>query len=284
MSKENIEIAPFRHSSPGKDAKDYPGLSTEGAETAKTEKAVNFLEFLKDAGQGTVLFVGAASENLRTKSTAKAIGEGVKELIKHYALQDVMVIDWKDFEEIKEEERPLKMGKRITEIVNENPDKKILVDLPLITRKYLSFGQWSDEYYDKLVEKTGSKDKYDLAKYWMETGGAALDGVKGPDPVEVAKDQIRVVRLLEDITIKFGVKERPMVYALADHSWHMAALAVYLANGGKIDKEGIEKFAGEEAREGEMMPIKIENGQGVLVYNGVEHPIDPKLVEGVYNE
>jgi hypothetical protein len=285
MLKDNLEMAPFRHTSPGEGVKDYPGLSVEGVEAAKTKKAAEFLDFLEGAEKGTVLYVGAASENPRTISTIKAIGEGVKELIKEQDIQDIMVINWKDFEGIKEDSpEKVRMGKRIAEIVNENPDKKILVDLPLVALRYLSFGQWSGAYYDKLVEKTGSKDNYDNAKCWLETGGKPIDGIHGPDPVEVAKDQIRVVKVMEDIAKHYGVEKRPMVYAPADHSWHMAALAVYLANKGKIDKEGIQNIAKEPVREAEMMNIKIEGGQGTLIYNGKEYPIDPKLIEEVYSE
>jgi len=273
----------FRHSLPGGDVNEYPGLSQEGVDLAKGEKAKNFVEFMEECDPKTVLFIGAASENSRTKSTAIAIGEGVKQIIVDEKREDMMIINWDDVQKIKKEENPERMAAEIARIINQNPEKKIIVDTPLVSGKYLSFGQWSDEYYDALAKATGSKDKFKYAELWMKTGGAPIDGVKGPDPIEVAKQQLRLIKTLEGLASHYGVKDRPMIVAPADHSWHMAALAVYLKNRGKIDSEGVRELGGE-IKEGEIMHIKVKNGEGFLIYNGIEYSIDFKLIEDVYNE
>lgn len=252
---------------------EYKGLSEKGVELAR-EKAREVLEILEKSEPGTVMFIGGASEAIRTKSTARVFGEEVKELANKDGKEDILVLTEKDIADREKGYSQIVEG--VTDLINANKDKKVIVDFPLMLKEF-AMKPWMDdkgnlsEYTQKLMAKNNNNSNA-CVKEWITTGGKTND-LQGPDPEQIAKDHIKGVERLTDFARKY-IENRPLVIGFVGHSWNLDALAVYLANNGKIDAEGFQKVGGEMIKDSEIGRIEIRDGEAVLNYKNKEYPVN----------
>jgi hypothetical protein len=247
------------------ESSDYPGISEKGVELAK-ERAQEIESFLEQQDTGTVMFIGGGSEIARTKSTAEAYGDAVKELSKEK--KDILVIT-KD--EIISEGAPTGYTKAIEKIVEKiklNPDKKVVVDYPLFLKE-LSPARWFDEKgnlspYAAELLKRNNDDEYETTKDWIRTGGQ-IENLQGPNPSTVAEGYKKALLRLQEFAKQF-IGDRSLVVGVVGHSMDIDVFATQLAKG-KIDVQGFEEVTrGQLVKETEMATIKMDKDKITLSY------------------
>jgi len=251
---------------------EYKGISEKGVELAR-QKAGEVLEVLEKAEPGTVMFIGGASEAIRTKSTARVFGKEVKEKVQKEGKEDILVLTEKDI--IDKEKGYSQIVEGVSDLINKNKDKKIMIDFPLMLKEF-AMKPWMDEkgnlseYTQKLMAKNNN-DSNACVKEWIATGGR-MEDLSGPDPEQIAKDHIKGIGRLTDFAQKH-IENRPLIVGFVGHSWNIDALAVYLVNNGKVDAEGFQKVGGEMIKDSEIGRIEIKDGEAALNYKGKKFPI-----------
>ena len=242
----------------------YEGISESGVELAQ-ERTEDILKMIDQAEAGTVMVIGGASESARTGSTARVYGDRAKEIITETEREDLIVITAED---IEEENGYSNKVRKIRELVEANPDKKVIIDIPLFLSGF-AMDRWMDEdgnfgpYTLDLLERHG-KDMDGAVEEWIATGGKMGD-LEGPDPQAVAEEHLESIEKLNSF-VKKHIPDRPIIIGSVGHSWNLDALAVYLANDGQVNTEGWKKVGARQI--GETEPIKLINGK--LVYGDRE--------------
>lgn len=72
----------------------------------------------------------------------------------------------------------------------------------------------------------------------------------GPNPTEVAERLLRAFKKLEKFVRKI-FPQKPLLIGVVGHSLEMDAFFTYLANNGKVTREGFERIGGKELQETE---------------------------------
>lgn len=254
----------------GPESKEYPGLSEKGVELAQ-ERAKEISEIIEKSDPGTIVFVSGISTRIRTRSTATIYGEALKETYKDR--EDVLVFDKKDLEEKFRKGKGIKSTiEKIAKEIKENPDKKIVLTYPLFLRNFLT-DRWSDKQgnFNKVATKLlkrNNYDKDDVIRDWFKHR-TNINGLKAPDPKEVAKDYLEGLRRLKEF-VKKQVPDRPIIIGAVGHGWDIDALVTYLANKGEISLEGFEKVRGKMVKETELAEIEVKEDKMKLYYRGLE--------------
>lgn len=256
------------------ESSEYSGISEKGVELAK-ERAKEIESFLEKENTGTVMFIGGSSDAIRTKSTGEVYGDAIKEL-SEAKKEDLLVITKGEIESRGAPEGYSKVIEQIVEQIKANPDKKIVIDYPLFLKE-LSPKRWFDEkgnlsqYASRLLERNNNNE-YEMTKDWIKTGGT-LEGLRGPDPTEVAEGYKLALLRLQKFARRF-IKDRHLTIGVVGHSVDLDAFATYLANG-KVDVEGFEKVTqGQLIKETEMATITIESDKITLSYRNQDYTFE----------
>jgi len=257
-------------------SKEYEGITVKGVELAR-QSANNILEELKQSPSDSVFFLGGVSDNIRTRSTARVYGDELKKLLagkKDY----VFVTEQELRTDITKDDYIGSMFGQLKRKVDDNPGKRVIVDFPLFI-KQLSKRRlgWVDDkgddsaYATKLLEKANGNEQKAF-RYWIENQGEQVDGLKGPKPVEVAKEYQKGLNRLEQFVGKY-IRNRPIVTGFVAHSWDADAFLTYVAGDGKVDLQTFDRISmsGPLMKETEMGAIKINNGTATLTYRGQKH-------------
>lgn len=261
----------------------YKGISEKGVEMSK-EKAEELLERLEQSADGTVMFIGGNSDMIRTKSTAKVYGDEMKKLVKESGDDNTMVLTEED---IRDEKNGVRGTiRKVQKLINSNPDKKFLIDFPLILNEFkMGKGRWMKDgdyspFTKKLLERNNN-DEVACVKDWFANEGK-IDDLEGPNPTEIAESHIAGIERLSEFAKK-QISDRPIIIGMAGHSWNLDAVATYLANGGKVTPEGFEKTGGKMIAENQSVEVMIEDGKAKLKYGGQEFEI-PSVEKGQEKE
>lgn len=261
----------------------YPGISEAGVELAR-ERAKEILGMVEKAPKGAVLFIGGASELVRTASTAEVYGDELEKLVE--GRTDVEVISRKRISEYaKAEGAPgyTNIVKEITERVDRFPGRTFVVDFPLflkgmsasafveITREDGKVKEGATPpYFAKLMSKHGG-DQYLQLREWIETGGVMEeDGERlvGPRPEEIVAGHAKALERLRAFAEK-QVPGRPVIIGVVGHSWWMDALLVFAAKG-TLDAASLDEVDGGKdiISETEAGTITIQDGRVRVQYRG----------------
>jgi len=262
----------------GEDAesKRYKGISKKGVELARSS-AKNILDDIERSPKGAVIFLGGASNEVRTRSTAEVYGDELKRLLA--GRKDYIVITRDDLPRGKGYNA---IAKQVKEVITANPDKKVIVDIPFFLKEFSPpkeqegrAGWFTREgkptaYLANLVEKHKG-DEYEMMKDWLTTRGREGE-LKGPIPEDIAKSYEKGLSRLEKFTKKY-VEDRPYVIGIVGHSCNADAYLTYIAGGGKVDLPTFEKISSgkEVIKETEMASIMISPEITTLTYRGKEH-------------
>ncbi len=271
------EFEGFRHSIKPKPAagkiesEQFKGIAEEGVELARV-RAHEIAESLENEPVGTIYFLGGASEQIRTKSTARAIGEELK-VNGH---DDILVLTEEEI--MGGAESATARVKNVVEIIEAHSDKKIVIDFPMFLKEF-SMDHWMAEdgkgfnQYTNTILERNNNDETACVKDWFETQGKIGD-LQGPVPGEVAIRHLKGIERLRDFANE-NVSGHKVIVGAVGHSWNMDALAVYLANNGEVTPEGFEKVGSEMIQELQGAKVEIdEEGKAKLIYKGKEYEVN----------
>jgi len=239
-----------------KSAEQYFGISEAGVELAK-KRARGMLESIKQAEEGTVLAFIGASEADRTKATIRIYGDELARLVDDEGNEDIQVLTQDD---IDSEARMAQNIQHFADIINSNPKKKFVIATPLYLKELKlqdrwqnPNGHWASEYSKKIFEDN-NYDNQAVLEEWLKNQGR-LEGLVGPNPKTVAEEELAGLTRIKEFVAKF-VPNRPIQTGFVGHTPNIEALAIYLANDGRVDTEGFEKIGGKSFSESEMIEIK----------------------------
>jgi len=255
------------------ESSEFSGISEKGVELAK-ERSKEIIGNLETTEFGTVMILGGVSEVPRTKSTAMVYGQEIKKYLLEQGRNDVIVFLPEDLDEVEGYTNKVKF---LTEKIKANPDKKIILDFPLFIKEFSLKDRWIDEkgnlleYTKELLKRNGNNEEAAM-KDWFDNQGRIGD-LLGPNPEEVAEQQLTGLERLREFAKKY-ISDRHLIIGSVGHSWNLDAVAVYLANNGKISREAFEKMEAKMIGETKMITISERDGKQVLEYGDVVIPLE----------
>lgn len=275
---ENRDFFTTRHSikPKGEDKESvlYKGISEKGELLAK-ERANDLVALVERAPEGAVVFIGGATDQIRTKSTAEVYGDEMKKIVAEEN-KDIIIFNRNDIADSKKGYSQI--VEELVEKINADPAKKVIIDFPMFLKefsigggKFLDASGNSNDFTNKLLELGGSEEGG--SKKWIEGGGIA-DGIEGPKPKEIAEEQLRGIDRLSEFVQKNLGQTRPVIIGFVGHSWPLDALAIYLANNGEVTMEGFEKIGGAMIKETEIAELVLDNGKTKFKYRGKEYELE----------
>jgi hypothetical protein len=256
-------------------SKEYEGITVQGVELAR-QSAKNLVAEIEETPENSVFFLGGVSEEIRTRSTARVYGAEMKKLLADNS--KYVVVTEEDLAKGGNASYRSMVG-HLKSIVDANPNKRVVVDVPLFLKEFsMRKHGWAEKatgahtaYTLKLMEKVGGNEEAAF-KYWIEHQGEQVDGLAGPKPVEVAKDYMKGLGRLESFVSRY-IPNRPLVTGFVSHSWDADTFLMYVAGDGAVDLATFDKIrAGNGAiRETEVGAVKIDNGAATVTYRGHKH-------------
>ncbi|MFA6391675.1 MAG: hypothetical protein WCW66_02865 [Patescibacteria group bacterium] len=282
-----------RHARPARDKSDsdpvsetYPDLTQEGVIQAQEKARGEIMDLINNSPEGSVVFIGATSDQPRTKQTAEIYGDALAEYQDDTADDNLVVLTKSRIEEMSgpNGERSIsETVKSIQRIITENPDKKIVIDFPLMIKQlaYKYNDRWTDadgkktEYFSEILKKHGG-DHAAAGKDWIANQGKLVmeDGrvIEGPKPENVAKEYLEGIQRVKDFVMKY-VEDRHVVIGEVGHQWDIDALVTYLGSN-RVDQESFETITGGDiAGEAEMTSFEIGNDMAKVHYRGKDFEI-----------
>lgn len=261
-----------RHSIRGSGS-EYEHLSPEGVEKAKKIAREELAPTIEGAEEGTVVFMGGNSAEMRTNSTLKVYSDELKEIFKER--KDMLFFNRIQIKEQSKEKGYLSTARYIQEKANDNLKSKIIIDMPL-TLNNLATKEWFREdgvsikaEQEALLNRHG-KDYSSAVKEWFGHGGFFGGKQRLPSPIEVAENYLRAIKRLENFIGEFSGK-RKLKIVLVGHGFEIDALRVYLSNNRKITPAGFEKTGDQITDTAELSFIEPDNEGNIhLKYRGEE--------------
>ncbi|RMD57736.1 hypothetical protein D6833_13625 [Candidatus Parcubacteria bacterium] len=267
----------------------YPGISESGIELAK-ERVGEILNLIESAPKGTIIPLVGVSPVERTRSTMKVYSEELRKVLE--GRDDVVSISKEEIQELYKEKKGVhKTIEEIRKKVEENPEKKVVIEYPLALKALSDDRWWAPEDKGKpygerklgpYVDHLGGKEKFrkqrsEAIKQWFDEKGM-VDGKQiGPNPTEVAEGHLKTLQRLEKFVHKI-FPQKPLMIGIVGHSLEMDAFLTYLANNGEITSEGFDKIEGKEIQETELSRLTLKPDGGIaLSYRGKNleyHPRD----------
>lgn len=254
------------------DSDKYAGLSEKGVSEAR-KSAKDVLKYIEKTPDGAVVYLGGASDAIRTKSTARIYGEELKDMLKSKGDEYVVIAE----EDIDASRGYRNAVRGIRDIVDRNPNKKIIIDVPLNIKQFSIQSRWftkdgkPSDYLTKVITKhKGNLDE--SMREWL-SGEGKYEGSKGPNPTEVAKSYQKGVDRLSKFIQKNIGKNRPYVIGLVGHSFDADAYLTYLAGDGKVDFQTYEKISKSKGliKEAELASVNIKPDLTTIEYRGEKH-------------
>ncbi len=253
------------------ESKRYRGISKKGVELAK-ESVKNILYNLEKSPKNAIIFLSGVSDEVRTRSTAEVYGDELKK--KLAGKEDYIILTREDI--------PLGKGysaiaKQIKEVINANPNKRIIVDIPLFLKEFsLKRKGWLTKegkptlYTSKLLEKH-NMDEYKITREWIKHQGE-FEGVKGINPINIARSYEKGISRLEKFARKY-IGNRPYITGIVGHNPELDAYLTYLIGGGKVDLQTFDRVSSGKGiiKETELASIKIGPEITTLTYRGKEY-------------
>lgn len=252
----------------------YPGVTEKGVEKARQLAHEQYGEVLKKMAPGGILFIGGSSEEGRTKDTAEIVGDELAEI--HKQDSGILVVTRKEIEKMIEDSKE-KSGKALEEIkkiIDENLDKKIVIDYPLFLKELSLRPHFRDKsgkhtaYSQELLKRHEFDEEKGALDMFKNESRLEKDGeiLQIPTAQKMAEAHIRSIERLKEFsqTIAPG---RQINLGIVGHGWQLDALALFYANQGRVDAEGLkEKFKNEFIQQAEAGWVEISGDKTILHY------------------
>lgn len=286
------------------ESEQYEWITEKGVEMAQ-KAAENVVEMVEAAAPDAVIVIGGSTEEQRTKSTAQVIGDTLA--VKYAEDPNVIVLTHSQIESLrKAEDKPegFKILDEIKNLLDENKDKKVVIDYPLFLKGFSLRPYFRDqsgtvtelnrktvdsarhEYAEELANVDTSEDSFLRIKE-EEAAGAKVyikmqdadeaHALGGQTPQEYAEAQLRDINRLRTF-VKGQVGGRETVVGFVGHAWTLDALAAYLANKGEASYEGFEETGERMIQLAEMGKVVIDGEKAVFTYRGKDYNILAEMV------
>lgn len=269
-----------------KESSQYPGASEAGVDQGRERARKEVLEMVEQSEPGSVIFLGGASSEVRTKSGLELYGDELKEALKGREDEFVVITRTEVAEAGKTEDDKTRYAKAIEEIqkvIEANPGKKVIIDFPLMLKE-LSLrsrggkNSWYDKdgniapYAHKLLDRNNNND-LETIKDWIQIEGTPIDGEMGPNPQETAEDYKSAILRLHDF-VKGRIPNRPVAIGMVGHGWDADAFIVNQIKG-KVDINNFNEVMGEKPlQESELMQFKFGEDKSSFSFRGKEYEIE----------
>lgn len=261
---------------------EYPGITPEGVDVARFQ-AKNLLNFLEKAENGTILFLGGVSDQIRTRSTMRVFIDEIKEISQSKKEEDLILIDDNFFNNIKGYSGKINSA---VDLINANKDKKIIICFPLYLKEFsLGRNRWLDDKgnltpYTEKLKADGKIDDINALEEWIRMWTDNKNERRlTPNPMKIAKDHLEGISRLKKFVRQF-LPNRPVMDVNVGHSWNLNVLAVYLLNGGRVDTKGLQglfkKIGKRMVSSGEIVRTEVRDGKSKLVFGDIEIPIEER--------
>ena len=261
----------------------YPSLTEQGVELAQKLARKEFSEMVERAKNGAIIFISGSSEEERTKAPIEIIGDTLAEQFQDR--DEVKVITKKQIDKLRHEGNVLR---KIQGIIHENPDKKFILTYPLFLKE-LSLRPHHREkqtgehtpYMKELLKRTNYQEAEAAREWFRNKGKIDKDGeiLEVPSPQESAETQLHGIKRLRDFAQRF-IKDRPLVVGIVGHGFQLDALAVYLANQGKVNyKAFMDLFEGEIMKQPEAAKLTIQGETATFQYRGRNYDVSQELFD-----
>lgn len=239
MTSLSRHAKPLRNASEADPAStDFPELTQKGVEQSQETAQTDLLEILDQAPAGTVMFIGAKTDQERTGQTAEIYGNKLKEIA--HDREGLIVFTKSDVDQIVRSQGTTKGIAAITDLIHANPDKKIVIDYPLYIKQlgYEYQNRWTEngkktEYFDEILKKYNGSHA-EAIHDWIKNDGVltTTDGriIEGPKPEDVAKQYLEGIKRVHDFS-KEQIGDRPIIVHAVGHQWDLDAVATFLAKG-----------------------------------------------------
>ncbi len=217
---------------------EFPELTQEGVKKAEETAQTDLLVILDRAPVGTVMFIGAKTDQERTGQTGEVYGNQLKKIAQER--KDLIVLTKSDVDQVVRAQGTTKGIAAITDLIHKNPDKKIVIDYPLYIKQlgYEYQNRWTEdgkktEYFDEILKKHNGNHAEGVHD-WMQNNGVLTteDGrtIEGHKPEDVAKQYLEGIKRVHDFA-KGHIGDRPIIIHGVGHQWDLDAVATYLAKG-----------------------------------------------------
>lgn len=286
-----------RHARPERDksaadpaSTEYPDLTEQGVVQAREKASGEILSLINQSPERSVIFIGATSDQPRTKQTAEIYGDALAAYSEEAQPSDTLVVTKSAIEAMSDEagkESYSKIIKALQDIAKSNPDKKIVVDYPLMIKQlaHKYDNRWTDakgnktEYFSAILKKHDNNHA-EAGKDWLANSGtlALEDGrtLQGPLPEKVATDYLEGIKRTREFVARY-TGDRPVVIGEVGHQWDIDALVTYLAKG-KVDLDSFQEATGGEiAGEAEMTRFEFDGDMTRVHYRDKDFELtEPK--------
>lgn len=268
-----------RHSTPARNktaedpqSSEYNGLTEMGVKKAAEKAKSEILDLIKKAPKGVVVFIGAASDQPRTKQTVEIYGNALQEVASD---NNIRVITKEEISGISQNgaigfTATLKQIKSILD--KESKNKKIVIAFPLQI-KGLSYGyknRWmkdgkKTEYFKELLAKH-NQDYTAAGLDWLKNRGILIKNngqeIHGPEPAQIAKEMLASLERLRIFATTYT--DRPVIIGGVGHQWDLDSLITYLATDKQsVDYEDFKKITSNASEpfigESEMFDFNFED-------------------------
>lgn len=250
-------------------SENFPALTKEGEEKIREIARDEYAEVIDNMETNGILFLGGSSEEGRTKESANVIGNEMSNLYKDN--KDILVLDKNTIQQIQEDAKGEsgKILKKLEAVINNNPDKKIIIVYPLFLKEFslrpvfrnLKDGQHSD-FSKKIFSKVGYNEQLGFIE-WLNKDAEIKQGQSAND---VSLKQLKGLQRLREFAEIFS-QNRQLCAGFIGHGWNLDALALYYANGGKVDKNAFkELFDNKIIGQAETGWVELKDGETVLHY------------------
>lgn len=271
-----------------KESTQYPGVSESGVEQGKERTRKELLEMVEQSEVGSIIFLGGASSEVRTKSGAELYGNELKEALKGRKEEFVVITRGEVAEAGRTEKDKTRYAKAIEDIqkvIEANPGKKVIIDFPLMLkelslRSRAGKNSWYDKdgniapYAKKLLARNNNNE-YETIKDWIQIQGAPIDGEQGPNPQETAENYRNAILRLHDF-VKSRIPDRPVAIGMVGHGWDTDSFIVNQIKG-KVDSENFNEVMGDKAvQESEMIQFRFSPEKTRLVFRGRDYEVEKK--------
>lgn len=260
----------------------YPSITKEGEKKIKKMVDEDFVPMVENMEDDGIFFINGSSEEQRTKDTLEVAGNEIFE--KYEDDEDVIVFTKEEIDNWRQEAKNNK-GKvldKIKQVISDNKNKKIIFSYPIFLKEFSLRPHARDKetgkhtsYMKELLKIVDYDETKGSLEWFKNEGKIKIDGeiLEYPSPQKIAEKHIDGINRLKDF-YKDISQERPISVGFVAHGWQLDALAVYLANNGKVDADFYEKeFLAEPMQQPETGRVVINDGQAKFIYRGREYEV-----------
>lgn len=259
----------------------YKGITERGVERAE-KQAQQLIEMIDEAPRDGIVFVGGASEEARTKSTAHVFGDTLEQ---HYqGNPDVIVVSEASIAEQQQQDKNFSLRSYVEHLIADNADKKIIMTHPLFLqqlslRPYFRDATTGEQTaYTKALYEAGGGEEEQATQVLMSGTQNTDEATPGVTPQQLAENHIKAMTRLRTFTKRFA-QGRETIVGLVGHAWNLDALAAYLANQGVSNSEAFQKTGNKMIEPSEIGVITIDDATTHFTYRGQTYDVPPDILK-----